>query len=116
MCIRDSYKIKNVIHGIVHVTGGGIEENIERVLPDNVSVSIDGNSWIRPEVFGWLQDMGRVETEEMFRVFNMGIGLVVIVSQFYAESVKRTLCQNDLQAWIIGSVATGSKSVTVTNK
>ena len=117
--IRDvltHYKVKNVIHGIVHVTGGGLEENIDRVLPDNVSVEIDGSSWERPEVFKWLQDLGDVATDEMFRVFNMGIGMVVIVSPFYAESVKRSLVQNDLNAWIIGSVVEGDKSVKVNNK
>ena len=114
--VLTNYKVKSVVHGIVHVTGGGLEENIERVLPDGISVSIDGTSWERPEVFKWLQDLGGVETEEMFRVFNMGIGLVVIVSPFYADSVRRTLCQNDLDAWVIGSVASGKKSVTVSSK
>ena len=114
--VLTNYKVKNVVHGIVHVTGGGLEENIERVLPDGISVNIDGTSWDRPDVFKWLQDLGGVETQEMFRVFNMGVGLVVIVSPFYADSVRRTLCQNDLEAWIIGSVSTGPKSVVVANK
>ena len=114
--VQANYKVKNVVHGIVHVTGGGLEENIERILPDDICVEIDGSSWERPEVFPWLQGLGSVDNEEMFRVFNMGIGLVLIVSPFYAESVKRMLSQNYQQAWVIGSVAKGHKKVTVCNK
>ena len=114
------YKVKNVVHGIAHITGGGLEENVLRVTPDGVTIDIDGQAWERPPVFAWLQEMGGVETEEMFRVFNMGIGLVLIVSPYYADSIRRTLTEHGLPNWLIGKVKPSSdsakKSVTVSNK
>jgi len=110
------YKVKNVVHGIAHITGGGLAENIERILPEGVEVTVDVNQWQRPAVFDWLQDLGKVETEEMYRVFNMGIGLAMIVSPFYADKVRRTIVEHGLEAEIIGSVKQGSKKVEVVNK
>jgi phosphoribosylformylglycinamidine cyclo-ligase len=66
------------IKGLAHITGGGIRENIERVLPDGIAARIDYNLWQLPEIFAWLQKNGNVETEELYRVFNCGIGMAVI--------------------------------------
>lgn len=114
------YKVKNVVHGIAHITGGGLEENLERILPKGISVEIDGRIWNRPPVFDWLQKLGKVDIEEMFRVFNMGIGLVLIVSPFYAESIRRMLTIAGYENWQIGHVKPhpkgDSKSVTVSHK
>ena len=71
--------MKNVVHGIAHITGGGLHENLERLLPEGVQVVIDRGSWPIPPVFTWLQRLGEVDQDEMDRVFNMGIGLVLIV-------------------------------------
>ncbi len=117
--VRDAlqnYKVKNVIHGIAHITGGGLVENIGRILPANVSAEIDAERWTRPPVFDWLQKLGSVETDEMYRVFNMGIGLAVIVSPFYAESVRRTLALRGAEAWMIGKISEGEKRVSIRNK
>lgn len=114
--VLSHYKVKNVVHGIAHITGGGLEENIERILPDGFEIDIDGKSWERPPVFEWLQKHGKVETDEMFRVFNMGIGLALIVSPFYADAIRRTLEQHSYPSWVIGSVKSGSKRVTVHDK
>lgn len=120
--ILSHYKVKNVVHGIAHITGGGLEENLERITPAGVEIEIDGSIWDRPVVFPWLQDLGKVETEEMHRVFNMGIGLVMIVSDFYADSISRMLTEAGHANWTLGEVKqlpAGSdveKRVTVHNK
>ena len=114
--VLSNYKVKSVVHGIAHITGGGLEENIERITPDGIEIDIDANSWERPPVFDWLQNLGKVETEEMYRVFNMGLGLAMIVSPYYADKICRTLEENGHQSWVIGSAKAGTKRVTVHNK
>lgn len=120
--ILSHYKVKNVVHGIAHITGGGLEENLERITPAGLDIEIDGSIWDRPMVFPWLQDLGKVETEEMHRVFNMGIGLVMIVSDFYADSISRMLTAAGHANWTIGEVkdlpadSDVEKRVTVFNK
>jgi phosphoribosylformylglycinamidine cyclo-ligase len=114
--VLSNYKVKNVVHGVAHITGGGLEENIHRITPAGIEIDIDGNTWDRPPVFEWLQKMGNVETEEMYRVFNMGLGLALIVSPYYADSIRRTLEQHGHPSWVIGSVKAGDKRVTVHNK
>jgi len=69
------------VKGMAHITGGGITENVPRVLPQNVVVVIDSKAWKMPKLFDWLREQGNVEAQEMFRTFNCGIGMVVIVSQ-----------------------------------
>ncbi len=83
--------MKNVVHGIAHITGGGLHENLARILPEGIQVVIDRGSWPVPPVFTWLQRLGEVEQAEMDQVFNMGIGLVLVVSPFYAESIRHQL-------------------------
>ena len=114
--VLSKYKVKSVVHGLAHITGGGLEENIERITPDGIEIDIDANAWERPPVFDWLQKMGNVETEEMYRVFNMGLGLAMIVSPYYADSIRRTLTEHGHDNWVIGSVKAGTKRVTVHNK
>jgi phosphoribosylformylglycinamidine cyclo-ligase len=118
--VLQHYKVKNVVHGIAHITGGGLEENIARITPAGFEIKIDGQAWKRSPVFAWLQNMGNVDTEEMFRVFNMGIGLALIVSPYYAENVRRMLTDGGHPNWVIGSVKTANdastKSVTVRDK
>ncbi len=114
--VLSKYKVKSVVHGLAHITGGGLEENIERITPDGIEIDIDANAWERPPVFDWLQKMGSVETEEMYRVFNMGLGLAMIVSPYYADSIRRTLTEHGHDNWVIGSVKAGTKRVTVHNK
>lgn len=84
----DHGNLRFKIHGISHITGGGIIENIPRAIPSNLYASIDYNSWEIPEIFSFLQKEGNVSREEMLRVFNMGIGLVLIVDPFYKEKIK----------------------------
>ena len=115
--VLQNYKVKNVVHGIAHITGGGLAENVERILPADCDVDIDASIWQRDPIFNWLQELGDIETDEMFRVFNMGLGLVLMVSPYYAESICRALADTfDGGAWVIGSVTSGKKLVTVKNK
>jgi phosphoribosylformylglycinamidine cyclo-ligase len=101
------YRVKNVVHGIAHITGGGLHENLERILPDGIRVVIDRGSWSMPPVFPWLQRLGEVEQAEMDQVFNMGIGLVLVVAPFYAESVRHQLSRTGVKNWLIGRVQKG---------
>lgn len=102
------YRVKRVVHGIAHITGGGIFDNLKRILPLTVDVVLQPNSWPVPAVFRWLQELGDVETTEMFRVFNMGIGMVLVVSAYYAESIRHQLSSKGIDSWIIGRVVEGT--------
>ncbi|MCE5267013.1 MAG: phosphoribosylformylglycinamidine cyclo-ligase [Planctomycetaceae bacterium] len=105
------YRVKNVVHGIAHITGGGLCENLERILPDGIQVVIDRGSWPIPPVFTWLQRLGDVDQTEMDQVFNMGVGLVLVVSPFYAESIRAQFTRAGLNNWLIGRVRKGKRSV-----
>ncbi len=92
------------IHAMAHITGGGLLENIPRVLPDDARAVIDQSSWQLPPVFKWLQQNGNVETNEMYRTFNCGIGMVLIASTEESEAIIATLKQQDQNAWLLGSI------------
>lgn len=95
------------IHAMAHITGGGLLENIPRVLPDNTQAIIDKDSWQLPAVFQWLQENGNVENNEMYRTFNCGVGMVLIAEADDAENIVALLNQNNEHAWLLGSIATG---------
>jgi phosphoribosylformylglycinamidine cyclo-ligase len=105
------YKVKSVVHGIAHVTGGGLRENLERILPRGVRAVIDRDGWPRPPVFAWLQRLGHVDREEMERVFNLGVGLVLVVRPFFAESIRHQLADAGVESWTIGRIEEGQRGV-----
>jgi phosphoribosylformylglycinamidine cyclo-ligase len=105
--ILTHYKVKNVVHGIAHVTGGGLLENLERILPANVTATIKRNSWDVLPVFDWIRDLGEIEEDEMDRVFNRGCGLVLVVSPYYATKIQKMLADSELKSWVIGSIQAG---------
>lgn len=105
------YRVKNVVHGIAHITGGGLQENLARIVPEGRQVVLRRGSWPVPPVFPWLQRLGQVEQAEMERVFNMGVGLVLVVSPYYAESVRAQLAKAGLESWEIGFVEDGPQGV-----
>lgn len=113
--ILNHYTVKSVVHGIAHITGGGLHENLERILPQGVRVEIDRDSWAIPPIFRWLQRLGDVPSDEMDRVFNMGIGLVLVTSPFYAESIRKQLSDYGLENWLIGRVSSGQRGVIWTS-
>jgi phosphoribosylformylglycinamidine cyclo-ligase len=113
-CVRkilSYYKIKKVVHGISHITGGGLCENLERIVPEGVRITIDRDSWQVPAVFTWLRRLGEVDADEMDRVFNMGIGLVLVVSPHYAESIRHQLTDCGLPSWTLGRATAGERGV-----
>ena len=99
--------IKTVpVHALSHITGGGLLENLPRVLPENGCAIIDTHSWTRPPLFDWLQTQGNIEDTEMFRTFNCGIGMVICVDQEHAETAITQLNQAGEQAHVIGRIET----------
>ncbi|MBR9787866.1 MAG: phosphoribosylformylglycinamidine cyclo-ligase [Vibrionaceae bacterium] len=96
---------KHDIHAISHITGGGFWENIPRVLPEGTKAVIDGNSWEWPVIFQWLQEKGNVETHEMYRTFNCGVGLIVALPKDQAEAAVALLQEEGENAWVIGEIA-----------
>ncbi|NOY40681.1 MAG: phosphoribosylformylglycinamidine cyclo-ligase [Planctomycetes bacterium] len=105
--VLNHYKKKSVVHGIAHITGGGLHENLSRVLPATADAKIKRDSWTIHPVFPWMQELGGVEDTEMFRVFNMGVGLVMVVSDYYAESIQQQLSGLGLESWPIGNIVDG---------
>lgn len=97
--------IKHVdVQAIAHLTGGGFWENIPRVLPDHVRAVINEKSWQWPSVFRWLQENGNVDTYEMYRTFNCGVGMVIALPQEDVETALALLAQTGEKAWVIGQI------------
>ena len=92
------------IDGLAHITGGGLTENIVRVLPEGLGIEIDTRAWSRPAVFGWLQEQGGITDNEMLRTFNCGIGMVMIVPQAEAASLASKTAELGIDCFDIGSV------------
>ncbi|MGA2795955.1 MAG: phosphoribosylformylglycinamidine cyclo-ligase [Thermoguttaceae bacterium] len=109
--ILNYYKVKNIVHGIAHITGGGLCENLARIVPEDVQVVIDRGAWPVPPIFIWLKRLGEVDQAEMDQVFNMGIGLVLVVAPFYADSIRQQLKRFKLQSWSIGRAEKGPQGV-----
>ena len=99
------YRVKQVVHGIAHITGGGLVENLGRIVPDSVQVVLERGSWTVPAVFPWVQGLGTIAADEMERVFNMGIGMVLVVSPHFAESIQKQLADLGHDNFRIGTVA-----------
>ena len=92
------------IHAISHITGGGLLENIPRVLPKNLAAKLDSNSWETPEIFNWIQDQGKIDTTEMYRVLNCGVGMIVIVPKESLDDSIKLLNSNGEDSWLIGEI------------
>ncbi len=101
------------VKGMVHITGGGFYENIPRVLPKGVGVEINVDSWPQLPIFGLLQKWGNVDTREMYRTFNMGIGMIMIVGADDADAVVADLAERDEKAYIIGNVVNSDVPVVL---
>ena len=99
------------VKGLAHITGGGITENIPRVLPEGLDAEIDTSSWKQGPVFDFLQQHGNIETAEMRRTFNCGVGMVVVVNAADADKAIALLGEQSESAWRIGQVAAGNQEV-----
>ena len=96
------------LHALAHITGGGLLENIPRVLPEGTRAAIKRDSWQLPAVFEWLQTAGNINNTEMYRTFNCGVGMVVIVSADQAEATISAFQQAGETAWLLGNVEASS--------
>ncbi len=110
------YKVKRAVKAIANITGGGTVENIPRVLPKQCSVEIEKGSWTIPPIFPYLQQKGGVPEKEMFRVFNMGIGMVLITAPYYTKAILATLKKSGERARRIGKVVPGPQEVLFRKK
>jgi phosphoribosylformylglycinamidine cyclo-ligase len=95
------------VKALAHITGGGLEQNVPRVLPDGVAARIDLGAWQTPAVFGWLGTVGRLETRELVRTFNAGIGMVVVADRRRADAVLASLTASGESPRIIGEIVAG---------
>ncbi len=99
------------IHGMAHITGGGLPGNVNRVLPDTLDAAIDGASWPVPNLFAQLARAGEVSRDEMHRTFNMGVGMVVITDEAGAAAVEASAASSNVAAWRLGRTVRGTGQV-----
>ncbi len=104
---------KYKILGIAHITGGGLLENIPRILPEEASIQIDQKSWPKPPIFSLIQKEGNIAEQEMYRTFNMGIGMALIVSESESEKILGELEAMNCESYIIGQVVKGTKETII---
>ncbi|PIG93553.1 phosphoribosylformylglycinamidine cyclo-ligase [Gloeocapsopsis sp. IPPAS B-1203] len=106
--VLEALKAGLEIHGMAHITGGGLPENLPRCLGENQSIQIDSNSWVIPPVFQWLAAAGSVNSTAMFNTFNMGIGFVVLVPPTQVDRAIAWFNSHDIKADAIGQVISGA--------
>ena len=98
------------IHALAHITGGGIVENLVRVIPDTTNLMLYKNSWTIPPIFPFLQKGGNIEDAEMMRTFNNGLGMIAVVPENLAQDIVEMLAGMDEKAFIIGNVVKRKKT------
>jgi phosphoribosylformylglycinamidine cyclo-ligase len=111
--LLSNYKVKKVVHAMAHITGGGLPGNVSRMLPKTCDAVIKKESWPKHKVFAFLQAKGPVEEDEMYNVFNMGIGFVLIVAEEFADSIAKKLSRYGEQVYKIGRVTGGTGKVLI---
>ena len=107
LTLLEKFKANVGIRGIAHITGGGLVENLSRIIPQGLTAQIDENSWPIPPAFRWVQELGNIDEDEMRRVFNMGIGLVLVVKPELELQVRETLLSLKRENWVLGKIARG---------
>jgi phosphoribosylformylglycinamidine cyclo-ligase len=106
---------KPIIRGMAHITGGGLADNIERVLPEDCRLNIDRAAWEPPAIFPWLARLGNIDREEMFHVFNMGIGFAVVVRPRAVDAVRQRLASHEIKTCVLGTIEAGAREVKYVN-
>lgn len=101
------YKVKRIVSGMAHITGGGLPGNVIRALPDKLDAVLDTSSWKVPPIFGFLKAQGGIDQDEMYRVFNMGVGYILIVRPTFADSSVKELKRLGETAFIMGKITKG---------
>ena len=109
--LLNGYKRKKVVHGMAHITGGGLVGNIPRVLPSDCDAVLKTSTWQSPPIFDFLRRRGPVRRAEMYRVFNMGIGFVLIAAKDFADAIEDKLARSDQTVYRIGHIAAGTGKV-----
>lgn len=109
--ILNAYNGRRVVHGIAHITGGGLRENLARILPSTVRVQLKPQSWSAPPVFAWLQKLGGIADAEMEQVFNCGVGLALVFNPHFQRTIQEILAAAGMESWIIGEVVEGPGDV-----
>ena len=104
---------KYKINSLSHITGGGLLENLPRSVPEHLSVEIDSQSWQMPEIFEWLKLEGNILQHDMYRIFNCGIGMVLIVNKKYVNDILNEISSNKLNSYVIGEVKDKTKKESV---
>ncbi|MDH5804983.1 MAG: phosphoribosylformylglycinamidine cyclo-ligase [Gemmatimonadota bacterium] len=102
------YPVIDLLNGLAHITGGGLPGNLSRVLPDGLEAAVDAGSWEPPQVFLVMEDAGKVTRNEMYEVFNMGVGMVGIVSAASVDRVRSAASEAGVKSWILGEIRKGS--------
>ena len=101
---------KSRLHGLAHITGGGITGNLPRILPDNCAAMIDRKNWEVSPVFAVIQEAGKIDQEEMFQVFNMGVGLIVVAPSDETSKILTTIQDRGMAGWVMGEIGLCSSS------
>jgi len=107
------YDVRCTVKGIAHITGGAFYDKIARILPGKVNVRINRNAWLVPQIFRLIQNKGNIADKEMYRTFNMGVGMVLIVEPNAAKGIIQKLAEFKLKSWVIGEVVRGKKQVEI---
>jgi phosphoribosylformylglycinamidine cyclo-ligase len=108
---RSIAPVLSKVHGIAHITGGGIAGNLVRILPENCSATVDPSSWELPPLFTTLQQAGEISTQEMREVFNLGVGLVAVLPPSAVAAAKNAASAEGVPTWVMGEIVSGSKAV-----
>jgi len=111
LSILQTYRRKQVVHAIAHIAGGGLPRNLPRVIPPHLDIVLEKKDWPVPPVFRLVQEAGVVPDEEMFNVFNMGIGMALVVSPHFTDSILKQLADLKYPAWRIGRIVKGKNRV-----
>ncbi|MEL7473175.1 MAG: AIR synthase-related protein, partial [Planctomycetota bacterium] len=111
--LQRRYRVKKVVSAMAHITGGGLTQNLERSLPDTVNAQIQRKALPTSAVFEWLQRHGRVDADEMARVFNMGVGYVLVVRPSFADSIADQLTRAGETVYRLGRITKGTGKVVV---
>ena len=101
------------VHGIAHITGGGIAGNLKRVLPEHCRAELNRANWPQPAIIDWLQQAGDIDDDELLRTFNCGLGMVVVVAAEQASATLDVLNRHGEQGFIVGKICTGSRGVVI---
>jgi len=111
LSILKQFRPNTAVSGLAHITGGGLQDNIERLLPESCRLVLNRSAWPTPAAFAWLQRLGQIDRDEMFHVFNMGIGFTLIVRPANVDGVRELLTRSGCENWIVGEIRTGARGV-----